>query len=88
MRIGAGLSSDLDVATGAAVAAREAARALGGADADLAIVFASGAHLAAPDQMLATIQAELEPGALVGCGSGMGRARGAAPARLCPLSRG
>jgi small ligand-binding sensory domain FIST len=70
MRIGAGLSSDPDVATGAATAAREAARALAGADADLAIVFASGAHLAAPEEMLTTVHAELEPSALVGCGAG------------------
>ncbi|MGZ4350066.1 MAG: FIST signal transduction protein, partial [Solirubrobacteraceae bacterium] len=41
-----------------------------GAETDLAIVFASGAHLAAPGEMLAAIQAELAPGALVGCGAG------------------
>ncbi|HEY2317730.1 MAG TPA: FIST N-terminal domain-containing protein [Solirubrobacteraceae bacterium] len=70
MRAGAGLSSDPDPATGAAAAAREAAQALEGAEADLAIVFASGAHLAEPEEMLATIQAELAPAALVGCGAG------------------
>jgi small ligand-binding sensory domain FIST len=70
MRVGAGLSDDLDPATGAGVAAREAARALAGAEADLAIVFASGAHLAAPEETLATIQAELAAGTLVGCGAG------------------
>ncbi|MGZ4295077.1 MAG: FIST N-terminal domain-containing protein, partial [Solirubrobacteraceae bacterium] len=70
MRVGAGLSGDLDSATGATAAAREAARALDGAETDLAIVFASGAHLAAPGEMLAAIQAELAPGALVGCGAG------------------
>jgi small ligand-binding sensory domain FIST len=70
MRIGAGLSSDRDPVSGAAAAAREAGRALGGAEADLAIVFASGAHLAEPEQLLATIAAELAPAALVGCGAG------------------
>ncbi len=70
MRIGAGLSDDLDPATGATTAARAAARELGGAEADLAIVFASGAHLASPEETLAAVQAELAPGALVGCGAG------------------
>jgi small ligand-binding sensory domain FIST len=70
MRVGVGLSDDLDPAAGAATAARAAGHALAGADADLAIVFASGAHLAAPEQTLAAIQAELTPGTLVGCGAG------------------
>ena len=70
MRVGAGLSSDPDPATGAGTAARRAARALGGAEADLAVVFASGAHLAAPEEMLTAIFAELAPGSLVGCGAG------------------
>src|SRR5437764_15296235 len=70
MRIGAGLSTELDPAAGAAAAARQAARALHGAAVDLALVFASGAHLAAPAETLAAVQAELAPPALVGCGAG------------------
>ena len=55
---------------GAAAAARAPVRQLGGAEADLALVFASGAHLVAPEEMLAAVQAELAPAALVGCGAG------------------
>jgi small ligand-binding sensory domain FIST len=70
MKVGAGLSTELDPYDGAAEAARIAQRSLAGADADLAVVFASGAHLAAPETMLAAIHAELAPGALIGCGAG------------------
>jgi hypothetical protein len=44
MRVGTGLSDAHDSAAGAAEAARAAAQGLGGAEADLALVFASGAH--------------------------------------------
>lgn len=70
MRVGTGLSDDLDTRAGAAAAARAAAVQLGGAVADLALVFASGAHLVDPEETLAAVQAELAPGALVGCGAG------------------
>jgi small ligand-binding sensory domain FIST len=70
MRVGTGLSDALDSEAGATAAAREAMRGLGGAEADLALVFASGAHLAAPGEMLAAVHAELGPGALAGCGAG------------------
>jgi small ligand-binding sensory domain FIST len=70
MRVGTGLSDDHDSPAGAALAARAAADQLGGADADLALVFASGAHLDDPEEMLAAIHAELAPEALVGCGAG------------------
>ncbi len=70
MRVGTGLSDELDSRSGAAAAARSAVRQLGGAEADLALVFASGAHLVEPDEMLAAVQAELAPAALVGCGAG------------------
>ncbi len=43
---------------------------MAGAGADLAIVFASGAHLLVPEATLAAVEAELAPGALVGCGAG------------------
>ncbi|HEY6522326.1 MAG TPA: FIST N-terminal domain-containing protein [Solirubrobacteraceae bacterium] len=70
MRVGTGLSDELDPAVGAAAAARAAAQQLGGVDVDLVLVFASGAHLADPEEMLAAVHAELAPGALVGCGAG------------------
>jgi small ligand-binding sensory domain FIST len=69
MRVGTGISSALDAAAGAAEAARAAAEGLDGVDADLAVVFASGAHLAEPEATLAAVHAELAPGALVGCGA-------------------
>lgn len=70
MRVGAGVSADRDPLDGAAAAARSAADLLGGAEPDLAIVFASGAHLVAPEATLGVIDAELAPDALVGCGAG------------------
>jgi small ligand-binding sensory domain FIST len=70
MKVGAGISAEQHAATGAAQAARHAAEALEGADADLAVVFASGAHLAAPEELLEAIHAELSPQALIGCGAG------------------
>jgi small ligand-binding sensory domain FIST len=70
MRVGTGLSDALDAEAGAVAAARAAAQGLDGAEADLTLVFASGAHLAAPEEMLAAVHAELAPAALVGCGAG------------------
>jgi len=52
------------------VAARSAASGLGGAPADLAVVFASGSHLVAPEATLEGVHAVLAPEALVGCGAG------------------
>lgn len=70
MRIGTGLSGDPDSPAGAATAARAAARQLDGAQADLALVFASGTHLADCDALLATVHDALAPAVLVGCGAG------------------
>jgi small ligand-binding sensory domain FIST len=70
MKVGAGVSASPDPMHGAVEAARQAADALGGAAADLAMVFASGAHLMAPEATLAAVEAELAPDALVGCGAG------------------
>ncbi|MGA9859374.1 MAG: FIST N-terminal domain-containing protein [Solirubrobacteraceae bacterium] len=70
MKVGAGISAELHSVAGAAEAARAAAAGLQGADADLAVVFASGAHLAVPEATLAAVADELTPGALVGCGAG------------------
>ncbi|HWE10247.1 MAG TPA: FIST N-terminal domain-containing protein [Solirubrobacteraceae bacterium] len=70
MKVAAGLSADPDPLHGATMAAREVADALHGAEPDLAMVFASGAHLTMPEAVLAAIGAELGPEALVGCGAG------------------
>jgi small ligand-binding sensory domain FIST len=66
----AGLSAESDPLAGAAEAAAEVAAGLGGAEADLVVVFASGAHLAAPELALEELTARLSPGALIGCGAG------------------
>ena len=70
MRAGAGISTDRDPLAGATEAARAAAVALGGEPADLAVVFAAGAHLAAPEATLQGVHQELAPEALIGCGAG------------------
>ena len=70
VRVGAGISTQLDPLAGAAEAARLAARALDGAAADLALVFACGAHLSAPEAMLEGIHRAIAPRSLVGCGAG------------------
>jgi len=69
IRIGAGVSADPDPLEGSAQAARAARAALAGRP-DLALVFASGAHLAAPEATLETVGDVLAPGALIGCGAG------------------
>ena len=51
-------------------AARDAAAGLDGARCDLAVVFASGAHLAAPEATLEAVHEALAPEELVGCGAG------------------
>ncbi len=75
--IGTGLSLVPDARTGALEAATAAATGLRGASCDLAIVFASGAHLAAPDAALEAIHEILAPDGLIGCGAGgvIGRGR-------------
>jgi small ligand-binding sensory domain FIST len=55
---------------GALEAAKSAAERLDGARCDLAIVFASGVHLAAPEETLAAIHEILAPEGLIGCGAG------------------
>jgi small ligand-binding sensory domain FIST len=70
VRVGSGLSQHPEVRVGAAEAASAARAGIGGEDADLAFVFASGAHLAAPETLLEAIHEELSPDALVGCGAG------------------
>ena len=68
--IATGLSTTPDARTGALEAASAAARGLNGRSCDLAVLFASGAHLAAPDATLAAVHEMLNPMTLVGCGAG------------------
>ncbi|MGI8731212.1 MAG: FIST signal transduction protein [Solirubrobacteraceae bacterium] len=69
VRIASGLSTASDPPAGALEAAGSVASALGGSNADLAVVFASGAHLAAPETTLEAIHSALEPDVLIGCGA-------------------
>jgi small ligand-binding sensory domain FIST len=70
VRAGAGISAALDPLAAAEEASQQAATGLQGRSADLVVVFASGAHLAAPEAMLEGIHRTLAPVALVGCGAG------------------
>lgn len=70
MIVAAGVSDRLDPLAGAGEAAGKVSRALDGEDADLVVVFASGAHLAAPEATLDEVHARLRPRSLVGCGAG------------------
>jgi len=69
VRIACGLSTASDPPAAALEAAVDAANALSGSSVDLAVVFASGTHLAAPDTTLAAIHSALEPDVLIGCGA-------------------
>jgi small ligand-binding sensory domain FIST len=69
VRIGTGLSTLSDVRLAAASAAAAASEGLDGRDCDLAVVFASGAHLARPAATLEGVHDVLEPDELVGCGA-------------------
>jgi small ligand-binding sensory domain FIST len=79
VRIGTGLSTEADPLQAGTEAARLAAVELdlAGQPADLAVVFASGSHLIAPEATLEAVYGELSPGALIGCGAGgvLGRGR-------------
>ena len=70
VKIGTAISTEHDSLEAGTVAGRAVAEELGGAAADLAVVFASGTHLMAPEAMLEGVQTALSPGALVGCGAG------------------
>jgi small ligand-binding sensory domain FIST len=69
-RIGTGVSTHGDARVGAIEAAHAAGQALGGEKADIAIVFAAGAHLAAPEATLEGVHEALRPPSLIGCGAG------------------
>jgi small ligand-binding sensory domain FIST len=68
--IGAGLSTHADARVGAIEAGQAAAAGLGGARADLALVFASGHHLVVPEATLEGVDEALAPARMVGCGAG------------------
>ncbi|HWF55961.1 MAG TPA: FIST N-terminal domain-containing protein [Solirubrobacteraceae bacterium] len=68
--IGASVSTLADPFAAGAEAAASIRDALGHAQPDLAVVFASGGHLSAPEALLEGIHDTLEPAALVGCGAG------------------
>jgi small ligand-binding sensory domain FIST len=70
VRIGTGISIEHDPLEAGTAAAADAAAGLGGAPVDLALVFASGAHLLAPEAALEGVHAVLAPTSLVGCGAG------------------
>ena len=68
--IATGLSTTPDARAGALEAASAAARGLRGRPCDLVVLFAAGAHLAAPETTVAAVHEMLEPATLVGCGAG------------------
>jgi small ligand-binding sensory domain FIST len=70
VRIGTGLSTAGDPRDAALEAGAAARVGLGGAACDLALVFASGTHLAAPEATLEAVRDALDPEALIGCGAG------------------
>jgi small ligand-binding sensory domain FIST len=67
--VGAGLATHRDARLGATEAAASAAAGLAGPP-DLAVVFASGAHVATPEVTLEAIQEVLGACTLIGCGAG------------------
>ncbi len=69
MRIGCGLSTSPDPRVAAIEAGTQARAQLGGS-ADVACLFASGTHLAAPEATLEGLHEALAPPALAGCGAG------------------
>jgi small ligand-binding sensory domain FIST len=69
-RVGAGISVQPDPLAAATEAASVAAAALGDARTDLAVVFAAGAHLAAPEATLEGVYGAIAPDSLIGCGAG------------------
>jgi small ligand-binding sensory domain FIST len=70
VKVGAGISTEHDPLTAGVEAARIAAAQLDQRPADLAMVFASGSHLAAPETTLEAVGSVLSPSTLIGCGAG------------------
>jgi small ligand-binding sensory domain FIST len=69
VRIATGLSTAGDARVAALEASAAANEGLGGRRCDLAILFASGSHLIAPEALLEAVHEELAPEALMGCGA-------------------
>ncbi len=70
VHIGTGLSTARDPLEAGRAVAEQTSEALQGAGADLAFLFLSGAHLAAPEAVVESVQDPLSPGTLLGCGAG------------------
>jgi small ligand-binding sensory domain FIST len=70
VRIGCGLSTGPDPRVAAIEAGQRAHVGLEGSRADIACVFATGTHLAAPEATLEGVHEALAPPVLVGCGAG------------------
>jgi small ligand-binding sensory domain FIST len=70
VRIGVGVSTSPDPLLAGSAAGAAARAGLAGAPAQLAVVFASGAHLRAAEQLLDAVVTALRPAALIGCGAG------------------
>jgi small ligand-binding sensory domain FIST len=70
VHIGTGLSTSPDARAGALEAALSARGGLDGERCDLALVFAAGTHLAAPEAVLEAVGEVLAPGELAGCAAG------------------
>jgi small ligand-binding sensory domain FIST len=70
VRIGSGLSTSPDPRAGGLEATLTARDGLDDASCDLAVVFASGTHLAAPEAVLEAVHEQLAPAALIGCAAG------------------
>src|SRR4051794_6014637 len=70
VRIGCGLSTDPDPRAGAIEAAQRARATLDGRRCDLALVFASGHHLASPESTLEGVDEALAAPQVAGCGAG------------------
>jgi small ligand-binding sensory domain FIST len=70
VRVGCGLVVGGDPRQSAVEAAMQARAGLEGEPADVAVVFATGGHLVAPEATLEGVHEGLAPRALVGCGAG------------------
>jgi small ligand-binding sensory domain FIST len=70
VRIGTALSTRPDPLDAGVEAATQAMAALDGSAADLVLMFATGAHLAAPEATLEAVQEASCPTVLLGCGAG------------------
>ena len=70
VEVGAAVSTQHDPLEAGGEAGAAAMSALDGADPDLVLVFASGAHLAAPEAMLEGVRSATGSAAVVGCGAG------------------